>query len=344
MTSLTLSSLLGGALGDALGYSREFVHMDSILQALPAEDWRRADFTNAPASRRETRGYAEISDDTQMTIATARAILSTDRTDPSAQQVSDALIQAYVTWSNHPDNTRAPGGACMSACRLLAKGFDWQDATGIDAMGCGANMRVAPIALCSDYGPRTARDIAQLSSVITHAHPGAVAATALTADAIRAAQQGYTGTGLLDLLLTQCTPGMTNYYPHWVLGDLWEQSEYTSPEAYMNAGYEICARYLHRAAAALGRGWAGQTDPCIITGEAWTAPEALAGAVLCAAGLWDNPVEILQRAACSNGDSDSLAAIAGSIRGAGGAEWPQEWVDHLEAKPVAELRKIAAAL
>jgi ADP-ribosylglycohydrolase len=233
----------------------------------------------------------------------------------------------------------------MAACGMLSKGMDWQDATGITAMGCGANMRIAPIGLHPGLGPRTARDLAQLAAVITHGHPGAVVATALTADAIRAVRQGYSGSALLDLLLGQCEPGMTSYYPHWVLGDLWEQSEYGSPEAYMKAGYQICAAALSKAARALEQGWAGHTDPCSITGQAWTAPEALAGAVLCTAGLWDEPVAVLQRAACSNGDSDSLAAIAGNIRGAAeDVTWPQDWVDVLEVKPKAELYKLAEAL
>lgn len=346
MNPNSLPSLIGGALGDALGYSREFSRLDEILETLPERDWRHADFSNTPVAdlSRDADGKAMISDDTQMTIATGRALLATDLDNVAAQEVADELSRAYITWSQHPDNNRAPGMACLRACENMLKGLDWQDATGIDAMGCGANMRVAPIALHSAMGPRTARDIAQLSSAITHAHPGAVAATALTVDAIRAASQGFHGRDLLDYLISQCRPALNNYYPHWVLGDLWEQSEYSSPEAYMRAGYTICAQYLDNAQAALNHGWAGDTDPCLITGEAWTAPEALAGAVLTAVGLWDAPVEVLQRAACSNGDSDSLAAIAGSIRGAAGVEWPQEWVSQLETRPVNELRKIAKAL
>lgn len=341
------SSLIGGALGDALGYSREFHQLGEILEHLPGQNWRHASFHNAPNPDhfRDGDGKVLISDDTQMTVATGRAILSAGLSPTvTPQEVADALSHAYTVWSQHPDNVRAPGNACMRACAKLGMGMTWQDATDIQTMGCGANMRVAPIALAQNIGPRTARDYAMLSSAITHAHPGALAATALTADAIRAVSEGYEGRALLDFLLTQCRSGCDGYYPHWALGDLWDQSVYNTPEAYMQAGFVICAKYLARAEVALNSGWAGDTDPCMITGEAWTAPEALAGAVLTVVGLWGNPVAVLQRAACSNGDSDSLAAIAGNIRGASGVQWPTEWSDQLEIGPARELHKIAREL
>jgi ADP-ribosylglycohydrolase len=346
----TLSSLIGGALGDALGYSREFNKIDQILKALPDPDedyaWRYATFDNAPNSKacRDADGKVLISDDTQMTIATGRALLTLDRVTPSPKDAAEALSNAYSKWSVHPDNQRAPGGACMRACSNLRAGLAWEDATGMDAMGCGANMRVAPIALNTVMGPHTARGLAHLSSAITHAHPGALAATALTADAIRAAALGIKGRDLLDYLISHCRPELNTNYPAWVLGDLWSQSKFGTPESYMQAGYTICARLLYKVEAALNDGWDGQTDPCTITGEAWTAPEAFAGAVLCTVGLWDDPMAVLQRAACSNGDSDSLAAIAGNIRGAAGVEWPESWVSELETKPVLELQKIAREL
>jgi ADP-ribosylglycohydrolase len=60
--------------------------------------------------------------------------------------------------------------------------------------------------------------------------------------------------------------------------------------------------------------------------------------------LWDEPVKVLQRAAVSSGDSDSLAAIAGNIVGAAGVEWPSNWVFQLETGPVNELYKLAEQL
>lgn len=343
MNNKALSSLIGGALGDALGYSREFDKIDQITDALPGGFWDLADFTNAPSALYNPQGESLISDDTQMTIATGRALLASgpDPAPSFADSFADNLSRAYVTWSKHPDNNRAPGNACMRACHNLSQGLHWSDATDIDTMGCGANMRVAPIALWSHGGSLI--DLAYLSSAVTHAHPAALASATLTVAAIQAASNGMEGTEILDLLINICrNPGP---YPHDVLGDLYEQSEYgTSPEAYLRVGYEIVKGYLLSARTALHLGWKGDTDPCEITGQAWTAPEALAGAMLCAVGLWDEPVKVLQRAAVSNGDSDSLAAIAGNIRGAAGVHWPDNWVHTLEAAPVNELYKLADQL
>lgn len=345
MNDKILSSLIGGALGDALGYSREFNRTKDILNFLPGRDWQTADFDNAPHPKRyrDADGKVVISDDTQMTIATGRALLQMRPTKLGTytESFTDELIRKYVYWSHHPDNTRAPGNACMRACDMLRDGFTWQDATDINTMGCGANMRVAPIALAQDLY-ESPINLAYLSSAITHAHPAALASAALTVAAILGAYDGMEGREILDLLIEICrAPGP---YPKAVLGDLWEQSEYGSSTAYLRAGYEECKGYLLSARDALNHGWAGDSDPCQITGEGWTAPEALAGAMLCTVGLWEEPVKVLQRAAVSNGDSDSLAAIAGNIRGAAGVEWPTEWVSQLETGPVQELHKIAEGL
>lgn len=343
MNTKTLSSLIGGALGDALGYSREFNQLADIKKCLPSGHWDLADFNNAPAALYDDEHKSLISDDTQMTIATGRALIAARgyHSDSYTTAVANQLSQHYVTWSKHPDNNRAPGNACMRACRNMAKGLHWSNATDINTMGCGANMRVAPIAL--NTAPGSLIDLAYLSSAVTHAHPAALASAALTVAAIQAAYNGMQGTEILDFLIDMCrNPGQ---YPHDVLGDLYNQSEYgSSPEAYLRVGYEVCKGYLLSARTALHLGWKGDTDPCEITGQAWTAPEALAGAVLCVAGLWDEPVKVLQRAAVSNGDSDSLAAIAGNIRGAAGVEWPSGWVFQLETKPVNELYKLAEQL
>jgi ADP-ribosylglycohydrolase len=347
-----LSSLIGGALGDALGYSREFSPVPAHLKSIPGRDWRNADFDNAPnaAYYQDETGHALVSDDTQMTIATGRALIAAE-TGPHLSYVDSLateLARKYVYWSKHPDNTRAPGNACMTACRKLdddrsweSDTSAWQQATDINTMGCGANMRVAPIGLYMNPIADLI-DLAYLSSAMTHAHPAALASAALTTAAVTGAYDGMNGREILDLLIEICrAPGP---YPKTVLGDLWKQSEYSSSTAYLRVGYELCKGYLLSARAALNLGWAGHCDPCEITGDGWTAPEALAGAMLCTVGLWDKPVQVLQRAAVSRGDSDSLASIAGNIRGAAGVEWPEHLVSRLEQAPVRELHTIAKAL
>ncbi|OBY33443.1 hypothetical protein ACT18_00375 [Mycolicibacter kumamotonensis] len=49
--------------------------------------------------------------------------------------------------------------------------------------------------------------------------------------------------------------------------------------------------------------------------------------------LPDHPVRALRRAALTDGDSDSIAAIAGSVLGAIHDDpWPSEWHERLEER------------
>lgn len=75
-------------------------------------------------------------------------------------------------------------------------------------------------------------------------------------------------------------------------------------------------------------GWAG--DPCAGIGEGWDAATATALGML-AADLHRNgrfdPVEAIAWAATSNGDSDSIATLAGALIGAS-SDNPGFWGDH----------------
>jgi hypothetical protein len=73
-------------------------------------------------------------------------------------------------------------------------------------------------------------------------------------------------------------------------------------------------------------------DPCSFTGGGWIAEEALSAAVLCFLLYPEDPVKVIQRGACTSGDSDSIACIAGALAGAykGLQGWPPDWVDRIE--------------
>lgn len=65
-------------------------------------------------------------------------------------------------------------------------------------------------------------------------------------------------------------------------------------------------------------------------GEGWIAPECVAMAIwaYCHSESFD---ELLSRSIAHNGDSDSVAAIAGSLWGLSGREVPQKYIDKLDA-------------
>src|SRR5262249_27534596 len=86
------------------------------------------------------------SDDTQMTVAVAEAILAV-AADAPLDALMDEMGRRFVAWSTSPDNDRSPGQTCMTGSQALAKGVPWRDAGVRDSKGCGSAMRVAPIGL-----------------------------------------------------------------------------------------------------------------------------------------------------------------------------------------------------
>ncbi|MFF3939346.1 ADP-ribosylglycohydrolase family protein [Streptomyces phaeofaciens] len=312
-------SLLGLALGDALGFPTEFIGVPKIL------DWY------GPWRAMELPTPARVSDDTQMTLALGRGLRTAmDRGLLVAENMERPVREEFVDWYRSPENNRAPGRTCLEACGLLQSDLPWQDASQIGSKGCGANMRVAPVGLAPGLSEEQRAGAAQLQSALTHGHPTALAASDLTAHAVRLLTQGAEPTALVGLLRAYAVDNRSRYHHRW-LGDLWTRSQDPSPEHFIARGWDECLDVLERLEKAL-RLPAPEDDPCLATGEGWIAEEAMATGLLCFLLFPDEPVTALRRAACSSGDSDSIACLAGAFAGAyAGAEaWPTQWADRIE--------------
>ncbi|CAL9400308.1 ADP-ribosylglycohydrolase family protein [Streptomyces sp. enrichment culture] len=313
-------ALLGLALGDALGFPTEFNDVPSILAK--CGPWREMELPTP----------AFVTDDTQMTLALGRGLRTAmDRGYLAPKRLERPVREEFVEWYLSPENNRAPGNTCLVACNLLkAEGRAWQDASQVHSKGCGANMRVAPVGLAPGLSDEQRAGAAQLQSGLTHGHPTALAASDLTAHAVRLLAQGAEPGALVGLLRSYALENRTRYHHTW-LGDLWTRGQDPSPEHFIARGWDECLGVLERLEAAL-RDPSPETDPCLATGEGWIAEEALATGLLCFLLFPDEPLTALRRAACSRGDSDSLACLAGAFAGAylGAEAWPQAWADRIE--------------
>ncbi|MFM9612310.1 hypothetical protein DF268_30875 [Streptomyces sp. V2] len=313
-------ALMGLALGDALGFPTEFNDVPQIVAKFGP--WRQM-----PLPAR-----AIVSDDTQMTLALARGLRSArDRGVLGPQGMERSVREEFVKWYHSPENNRAPGGTCLRACELLDDpGRRWQDASQIDSKGCGANMRVAPIGLAPALSDEQRAGAAQLQAALTHGHPTGLAASDLTAHAVRLLAHGSGPSELIGLLRAYALANRSRYRQDW-LGDLWTRSQDPNPEHFISRGWDECLAVLDRLEAAL-RAPDPEADPCLATGAGWIAEEALATGLYCFLLFPEEPVTALRRAACSSGDSDSIACLTGAFVGAwlGIDAWPTEWADRIE--------------
>ncbi|WP_217555675.1 ADP-ribosylglycohydrolase family protein [Streptomyces sp. GbtcB6] len=313
-------SLIGLALGDALGFPTEFNDVPSILAK--SGPWREMELPQR----------AFVSDDTQMTLAVGHAVRTAmDRGVLAPERLERPLRAEFVAWYESPDNNRAPGNTCLRACALLKEeGRAWQDASQIDSKGCGANMRVAPVGLAPGLSDEQRAGAAQLQAALTHGHPTALAASDLTARAVRLLAQGTEPDGLVGRLRSYARENRTRYHRTW-LGDLWTRSQDATPEEFIARGWDECLEILDRLQEAV-RTASPEADPCLATGAGWIAEEALATGLLCFLLFPGEPLLALRRAACSSGDSDSIACLTGAFAGAwlGEDAWPTEWADRIE--------------
>ncbi|MEU9702008.1 ADP-ribosylglycohydrolase family protein [Streptomyces sp. NPDC047981] len=315
-------SLIGLALGDALGFPTEFHDVPAILAK--SGPWRAMEL---PVQR----GTAYITDDTQMTLALARGIRTAmDRGVLAPQSMEPPVREEFVAWYHSPDNNRAPGNTCLSACDLLDGDRVWQDASQIHSKGCGANMRVAPLGLVPGLSEEQRAGAAQLQAALTHGHPTALAASDLTARAVYLLAQGVDPTGLVGHLRSYAYENRSVYRESW-LGDLWTRSQDPSARHFAERGWDECLAVLERLDA-VQRTADPELDPCTYTGDGWIAEEALATGLLCFLLFPEEPLTALRRAACTRGDSDSIACLAGAFAGAhlGAGAWPKEWEEQIE--------------
>lgn len=260
---------------------------------------------------------ALFTDDTQMTLALTEGLLDVGLSADIDTQML-AIGKRFVEWAHSPENNRAPGMTCMSGVRRFEAGENWRESGIVDSKGCGSAMRVATIGYLYQHEEEKLREVALNSGIITHRHPTAKAASVAAAYLVKLALDAVpTGQWMAKML--EFTVGMSDEFH----------------QAILRVGHVLA--------------WGSEEYALEHIGEGWVGEEAVALALYCVLRYPDNYVACVRRGANSNGDSDSIASIAGGIMGAklGLDAIPVEWCKRCEkatylddlAKRMAEARQ-----
>jgi ADP-ribosylglycohydrolase len=281
--------LFGLALGDALGYPTEFMRLND----LPSRPGIRTQY--GARGIQEPPDPALYTDDTQMTIALTEGLIDAGlHADLDTQM--NAIGDRFVAWSRSSENNRSPGRTCMRAVSLFANGFSWRDSGIAHSKGCGSAMRVATIGYFFQHDEARLRRVAEASGLITHGHSAAVAATIAGAYLVKLALDGVHPDEYLRRVQT-------------FAGNISDDFD----RAMLKIGHVLT--------------WGSEEQALSHIGEGWIAEEAIALAMYCVMRYPDDYVGAVRRGANTDGDSDSIACIAGGILGArlGLEAIPLEW-------------------
>lgn len=325
-------SLIGGAVGDALGYEVEFMSLSSIRKRFGKEG-----ICNFVLN---LESVANFSDDTQMTLFTAEGLLNAINDDihqpkDIAPYISKAYEHWYFTqtyptlamsssWLTHVKALwarRAPGNTCMSAMKCIAS----PQARPVvnNSKGCGGVMRVAPIGIYAASHPdilnlTEAGTLAGYAAVITHKHPASTFSSMAMA-----------------MIVAECISHESvdrGKFKFMVIDRVFKLLGLTyNDDCELKEVKNLVIRALDLAQSDVP-----DTEAIRQLGEGWIAEEALAIALFSVMRYVDDFEKCIVCAVNHDGDSDSTGAIAGNIIGAilGYEAIPHKYLDNLELHDV----------
>lgn len=312
--------LIGGAVGDALGYPIEFVKLAK----------------SEKITKYENKGI--ISDDTQMSLFTANGLLWGETRFSIrgiAPDVSDCIYLAYMDWyktqkrnnneikvswlASIPELNvnRAPGNTCLNALGSNKKGTIENPIN--NSKGCGSVMRVAPIGLFFEPQIKSLHEIGKYGAeagAITHGHPlGIIPCYVLT---IIINNLAYTNKTIEEATDEAIEMLKINF-------DIFDKK---------NRDYFIAL--INKAIKLAHNKFISDKKAIAELGEGWVAEEALAIALYSTIKYSNNFEKAIICSINHNGDSDSTGAIAGNIIGTylGYNKIPSYYIENLELKDI----------
>jgi ADP-ribosylglycohydrolase len=255
---------------------------------------------------------ALFTDDTQMTLAVTEALIEAG--DKDTETLMAVVTRKFIDWSHDPDTPeRAPGNTCLRAVHNLEQGQNWKDAGIKDSKGCGSAMRAAAIGYYYQNDEARLREVAHAVGFATHQHPAADAAAIASAYLVKLALDGVHPNQFSQKVMAFCA-GISDEFDYAIL------------------------RVNHTT------GWTDTNAALKHIGEGWVGEEAVALALYCCLKFPDDYVAAVRLGANIDGDSDSVACIAGGILGArlGVSGIPADWIARLERR--AALEQLAQTL
>lgn len=306
-------SLIGGAIGDALGYQIEFKRNIKTKEVTRFKELGR------------------ISDDTQMTLFTANSLLWRETLlhikGKNISQV-EAIYYGYLDWletqtgdrnklnsiswiKNIPElnEMRAPGNTCLSSLAYGKMGTI--DNPINNSKGCGTVMRIAPIGLYLNDS-KEAGKIAAEASAITHGHPLGIIPSFVMAS-------------MISLILNENMSIEDSL--HKAIEELKSFDKFNKEDI----DYFID---LINKAIDLSKTNKEDIEAIKELGEGWVAEEALAIAIYACLKYSNSFEEAVVCAVNHDGDSDSTGAVTGNIIGTylGLNNIPDYYINNLELK------------
>ena len=336
--------LVGGAVGDALGYPIEFWDEDRIFTT-----YGKSGLTEYKLDA--ASGKALISDDTQMTLFTANGLLVENTREAmrgtggwprayvagayqdwlctqlisyeESREQACGKLQDCVSWLvDVPElySRRAPGNTCMSALMKQKNSktymMDYVCEPQNNSKGCGGIMRIAPLALKYQIIEMKKLDMegAQIAA-ITHGH-----------------SLGYMTAAVLTHIINRIV------FPKEKLSlkEIVLEAKKTVAEIFPDDGYLKELEDIIDLAISLSENDDTDLDNINRIGEGWVAEETLGIAVYCALRHQDDFSAGVIAAVNHKGDSDSTGAVTGNILGAllGYDAIEEKWKTNLELKDV----------
>jgi ADP-ribosylglycohydrolase len=315
------NSVYGLALGDAFGFITERMRFPEIVK-------QYGDGQYLPTGK-----TLQVSDDTQMSIVLIDALHrfhGEDKNKPLERGSRYVLMNDFVSWMSS-GKPRGAGKATVNSLKELKRDPRDPHAYGsLESKGSGTVMRAPWVGLCSFIEDDMLEDFSWEHSLITHNSASTAYSAYLTSLITRRLHEGSLAFGnIMDFALETAeeifsSDGIT-------IGDLSQVDEIIG--------------FINRIKK-MPEDWAYMSlddiDVCTYTGTAGRGDMVLAAAIAIADAYGEeDPIQGIQRAMISDGDSDTIGALAGAFIGAGhdGDIW-EDLPDVLEDEYRSELERI----